>query len=56
MFTLFTQFRLLNSVQIPSLDLSNLTFLLIYVALFKHMFNLALRYSTHRVFCRKCIF
>ena len=48
---LFTPFRLLNPVQIPSLDLSHLTFLYIlnYVALSKHIFNLTLHYSTHCV-------
>ena len=58
MFTLFTPFRLLNSVQIPSPDLSHLTFLyvLIYVALLKNIFNLTLYYSTDRIFCSKCIF
>ena len=48
----------LDSVQIPSLDISHLTFLYVlnYVALLKHMFNLTLHYSTHLIFCRKYIF
>ena len=55
MVTLFTPFRLLNSVQIHSIDLSHLTFLyvLIYVALLKHVFNLTLYYSSqHTAFSR----
>jgi hypothetical protein len=48
----------LTFVQVPLLDLSPLTFLyvLIFVALLKNIFTLTLYYSTHRIFCRKCIF
>ena len=51
MFTLFTPFRLFNSVQIPTLFLSYLTFLnvSIYVALLKTYFqpHFVLQHSPH---------
>ena len=58
MFTVLRQFPLLNSVRIFSLDSSHSTLhcVLNYVALLKHIFNLTLHYSTHHIFCRKCIF
>ena len=52
MFTLFTPFRLSNSVQVPSLDLSHFTFLyvFIYVSLLKHIFNLTNAFSAGNAF------